>query len=135
MSSRDMYNSQVAVQLTAPQAITATEDPANGVDLQGFEGALIQIDAGLWTDGTHTFSVEDSDDDSAYSAVAAAQLQGTPPVILGLTNDNKVHQIGYLGFKRYVKVVNTVTAGPSTGLVYGVSVIKGYPRNAPVTQV
>lgn len=129
-----MYNNQTAIALTSPKAVTATEDPANGVDLQGFEGALILVDAGLWTDGTHTFSIEDSDDDSVFTAVAATLLQGTAPVILGLTNDNKIHQIGYLGTKRYVKILNTVTAGPSTGLVYGTAVIKGFPRRAPVTQ-
>jgi hypothetical protein len=127
------------VQASDPVAVTAT---ANSADIglrqapNYHQTALLAIVAGLWTDGTHTFKVQEADDDGAgapdtWGDVAAADLQGTAPVIDGLDDDNTVHLVEYIGEKEWVRVVNTVTDSPATGLVYGVVAILGDPTTLP----
>ena len=60
----------------APAARTATAN-GTGVDLANFASAEVAFVVGTITDGTHTPSVQESDDDSTYTAVAAADLIGT----------------------------------------------------------
>jgi hypothetical protein len=127
---KDLYNQQSPAQSLAPAARTAS---ANGVgaDLQGFEGALVVIDAGAWTDGSHTFEVQESDDNSTFTAVADDDLQGTEPVVDAAAEGGQVYKLGYLGTKRYVRVAATVS-GTTTGAVYGAAVVRGFPRKSPV---
>jgi hypothetical protein len=116
-----------------PAARTTTAT-GSSVDLLGFHSALILIPAGAWTDGTHTFEVQESDDDSTFAAVADADLVGDEPVIDGAADDDTVYSLAYLGSKRYVLVKVTVTGSPSTGLVAGAFVLKGHPQYAPATE-
>jgi hypothetical protein len=126
---RDMYNSINAAPTLSPAARTISANGV-GVDLQGFEGALVLIQTGVITDGTHVFEVQESDDNATFTAVADADLQGTEPSV-GATDDDKVYRIGYLGTKRYVRTVSTAT-GTTTGGVYGASVVRGFARKQPV---
>jgi len=130
MSSVDLYNNLSVAQSLAPAARTADENGA-GVDLQGFHGAMVVVHTGAITDGTHTIEVQESDDDSTYTAVADADLQGSEPAI-GAADDNKIYEIGYMGTKRYIRAVVTV-AGATTGGVYDAVVVRGAPRKAPVS--
>jgi len=130
MSSVDLYNNLSVAQSLAPAARTADENGA-GVDLQGFHGAMVVVHTGAITDGTHTIEVQESDDDSTYTAVADADLQGSEPAI-GVADDNKIYKIGYMGTKRYIRAVVTV-AGATTGGVYDAVVVRGAPRKAPVS--
>ena len=129
---QDLFNNlSIDVQLS-PIAITSTTD-LTGTDLQGFQSACFVLDAGLWVDGTHTFLPQESTDNAAWTTVAAGNLDGSlPATILGVTNDNQVYKVGYRGNLRYIRVLNTVTAGPGTGLVMGVSILRGHPESAPV---
>ena len=128
---RDLYNK---IALAISLAVLARTASANGtgVDLQGHEGAVVEIITGTITDGTHTFEVQESDDNAAFTAVADADLLGAEPVITGV-DDNVVRKIGYRGTKRYLRVIVTVTGAPATGGVYGANVIKGFPRHAPTS--
>jgi len=130
MSSVDLYNNLSVAQSLAPAARTADENGA-GVDLQGFHGAMVVVHTGAITDGTHTIEVQESDDDSTYTAVADADLQGSEPAI-GVADDNKIYKIRYMGTKRYIRAVVTV-AGATTGGVYDAVVVRGAPRKAPVS--
>lgn len=126
----DLYNNATTVQSLKPAARTASAN-GTGVDLLGYESALVVIDAGAWTDGSHTFEVQESDDDSTYTAVAAADLQGSEPVVDGATDDDQVYELGYVGSKRYLRVITTVT-GTTTGAVYAASIVRGHPHVASV---
>ncbi len=126
---RDLYNEISAAQTLAPAARTASANGI-GVDLQGFDAAVVVVETGTITDGTHTIAVEESDDNTTFAAVAAGDLQGTNPAI-GAADDNKVYEIGYLGKKRYIRASVTV-AGATTGGVYGASVVRGSARKYPV---
>lgn len=126
MATQDLKNLLVLDQSIAPKAHTADATGASS-DLAGFQSATVLIDLGLWTDGTHTFEVQDSPDDSTFAAVADADLIGTEPVMDAAAEDNTTHTIGYVGTKRFIRVKATV-ASATTGAVYGVSVLKGHPH-------
>lgn len=129
---RDAYNSLLATSSINPATINATVTGAS-VDRFGggkmFQAAMIHIQTGTMTDGSHVISVEESDDNSAWSAVAAGNLQGAAPTLTG-TDDNVCKQLGYLGSKRYLRVKSTVTAG-ATGGIYGASIVLADPRVLP----
>lgn len=134
----DLYSELGAVETIAPAAYTAaphSDNTTGWVDLQGFQGAMIVIHAGTVTDGTFTTVVQDADVEAAdktdAAAVADAQLQGTE---LAFTSsvDDQVLELGYLGFKRFLRVNFTVAGGPSTGGVFAASILRGRPQNTPV---
>jgi len=117
-------------QSLAPAARTAT---ANGtaIDLAKFGSAAFVVDAGLWTDGTHTFTADESDTGTgAWTTIAAADLDGTFPVIAGAADDNAVTVVGLIRSKRYVRVTSTVAGGPVTGLVSSATVVRSRPKYA-----
>jgi hypothetical protein len=108
----------------APAAYTSDADGA-GVDLQGYDGgALVVLAVGDWTDGTHAVAVEESDDDSTYTAVAADDLDGSFSALDAAGDDSTVQLVGYLGSSRYVRVSVLVTGSPATGAVYGAAVLR-----------
>lgn len=118
-------NADVAHSL-APAARTASANGA-GVDLQGYESAMAVFYAGVVTDGTHTPSLEESDDNSTFTAVAAAHQQGT----LAVLTANVPQRVGYVGLKRYIRPVITA-AGTTTGAVTSAFVVRGDPAVAPL---
>ncbi|MFH9587920.1 hypothetical protein ACH4LS_22650 [Streptomyces luteogriseus] len=126
----DIKSSIHPTQSLLPATRTASANGA-GVDLTNFDAACVVIDAGAWTNGTHTFEVQDSDDNSTFTAVPAANLDGTAPVIDGATDDEQIYEIGYHGTKRYLRVAVTVTGSPATGAAYSATVIRGHGRVRP----
>jgi len=109
---------------------TAVDLWSNSVGRQKFGGALVVVQTGTITDGTHTVEVQESDDNSSFTAVADADLQGTEPAI-GAANDNVVYEIGYRGSKRYLRAA-VVTSGATSGGTFGAVLILGLPRRLPV---
>lgn len=129
---RDQRSDLSIVQSLAPAARTEDAD-GTGVDLLGFEAATIEFSFGAWTDGVHTGVVEESDDDSTYTAVASTDLIGNLPIVDAADEDNTVHTVGYRGGKRYVRAGFTV-ATATTGAVTAANVIRGHARVNPVTE-
>jgi hypothetical protein len=129
---RDAYSSLLPTPSINPAVINATVTGAS-VDRAGggkmFQAALIHIQTGTMTDGTHAITVEESDDNAAWGTVAAGSLQGAAPTLTG-TDDNVIKTLGSLGLKRYLRVKSTVTAG-ATGGAYGASIILADPRVLP----
>ncbi|MFG2328252.1 hypothetical protein ACGFMM_01365 [Streptomyces sp. NPDC048604] len=99
-------------------------------DEGGFRSALVVIHAGAVTDGTHTVEVQDSPNGSDWTAVADQYLQGSEPAITS-SNDDRIHEIGYTGHQRYLRVVITPSGSPATGGIYGATVLLGWPRKMP----
>ncbi|HEX8221679.1 MAG TPA: hypothetical protein VF914_21000 [Chloroflexia bacterium] len=112
----------------APAARTATAN-GTGVDLANFGQNLIIIPAGTRTDGAHTPTIEESNDNSSFSTVAAGDLAGDP--LVAITTDS-VQKVSYIGTKRYIRVKVTVTGSPATGAVYGAVVELRGGRKQPV---
>lgn len=103
-------------------------DPAGGHD--GFTSALIVVIAGTITDGTHTVTVQDSDDGTSFAAAAAGDVRGGP-VALTSANSNTIAELGYDGPKRYVRASVTGT-GATTGGTVGAVVVLGGETSRPV---
>jgi hypothetical protein len=128
MATKDIYHHISPAVSLSPDAHTASEN-GTGVDLHGFESALVVV-TGTLTDGTHTIEVQESSDNSTFTAVDNADLLGTEPVITS-TGSNKAYKVGYIGSKRYIRVVTTV-ASATTGGVYGALVLRSDARHQPV---
>lgn len=125
----DIKNHLSPSQSLRPAARIASADGL-GVDLANFDAAVVVIDVGTWTDGTHTFEVQDSPDDTTYTAVAAANLDGAEPVVDGATDDEQIYEIGYHGTEKFIRVSVTV-ASATTGAVYAATVTRGKGRVKP----
>ncbi|MEW2631792.1 hypothetical protein AB0903_09065 [Streptomyces sp. NPDC048389] len=125
----DIKNHLEPAQSLAPAARTASAN-GTGVDLANFDAAAVVVDAGVWTDGTHTFEVQDSDDNATFAAVADEFLDGTEPVIDAADEDAQIYTVGYHGIKRYLRVIVTV-AGATTGAAYSAAVYRGKGRVKP----
>lgn len=133
------YNVQVAVGLIATLSGT-TPSKGNVVDMSGYEGLTFLVNTGVVTDaGTaagFAFEVQESDTtaDAAFTAVADADLVGLESA-LTVTDDAAdnvaIGSIGYVGDKRYVRIVATGTTG--TAAVVNVVALKQRPQVGPAT--
>lgn len=130
---RDIKSNLDVVQSLAPAARTAGAN-GTGVDLLGFGGAMILVDLGLFTDGSFSFHLEESDDNSTFTDVDTSVDQlGSLTVVDGTDDDNTLQRVGYIGSKRYVRVVVAQGGSPcGTGLVCGAHVVRGYPSVKPL---
>lgn len=70
---------------------------------------------GAITDGTHTPKLQESDDDSSWSDVAAGDYT---TALAALVADAQ-QATSYKGTKQYVRPVITITGSPSTGAISG----------------
>ena len=119
--NKDLHNQVsvgVAIVLTA---VANGEDVVGAViDRQGSEGLELIFQVGAYTDGDVTPLIEESDDNVTYTAVADANLTNTEAS--AALSAAGVSNIGYVGFKRYVRAT-AVTAAGST-LSVGASFVK-----------
>ena len=126
---RDMKNNVDAVNSLAPATYTATGN-GSGADLQGYSGAMVVFHAGTADTGngdeTYTPSVEESDDNSAFNAVAAGDLEGA----LSNMTANSVQRVGYKGSKRYIRA-RLVLGGTTPSIDASALVLRGLPHHAP----
>lgn len=134
---RDIHHNILVQQALDPATATGTVRSAT-IDLQGFEGCEVLFSVGesgdtlsgsvLWT-----LTLEDSPDDSTYTAVAAAGLLGALTVIDAAAEDDVVQAVGYIGSQRYVQAVATATGTHTNGTPIAILAIKGHPRRQPAT--
>jgi hypothetical protein len=131
MAFRDLRSNIDAVNTLSPAARNATAN-GTGVDCRGFEGAMAVVQFGTWTDGTHTPSLQESDDNSTFTAVAAVDQIGTFTAVSSAAGNNTVQRVGYSGTKRYLRVVMTV-ATATTGALSSATVVRGMAStNRPI---
>ena len=119
--TKDLHSQIVVGTAIALTAVANGEDVAGvAIDLQGSDGLELIFQVGAYTDGSVTPLIEESYDDSTYTAVADADLTNTE-ASAALTAAG-VSSIGYVGWKRYVKA-SAVTAAGST-LSVGATYVK-----------
>lgn len=124
----DFWNSIPAVAAARTTSVNGT-----GVDLKNFREAAFLLHYIALTDGTYTFDFQHSDDNSAWSSVAATDLDGSvPPAWAGSGPAWIFARTGYLGGKRYVRGVCTVTGSPSTGARFGLYIMRAQPIRGPI---
>jgi hypothetical protein len=122
---KDLYAELAPATSLAPAARTASAN-GTGVDLQNYQANAVFITSGTITDGTHTPKIQDSDDNSTFADAAAADVVGS----LTALASNTTREASYIGGKRYIRVVATVS-GATTGGVYSAVVVRGRPRTLP----
>lgn len=120
MAMKDTY-SYTGPRLAAFKAFAAadgkTAEAGAAIDTLGFNSALFAVAANYSaTDtATYTLSVQDSDDNSTFTAVDEKFIIGPSAPLSGAAN---VQKIGYIGARRYVKLVVTPSdAATSTNVI------------------
>jgi hypothetical protein len=140
---RDQYNN-VLEAYSINQLVTADLNGAT-VDLRGYGSAMVYIEAHqpvntvssaaqaqAWASGRKIdFSIEESDDATNWSAVAATDLQGTIAASATSGTDTQTHAVGYLPVspKRYIRVKADVNSASIIGV--SAKVVRGHPSQAP----
>jgi hypothetical protein len=106
-----------------------------GVDLAGYEGAVVCVTAGVIATGTspvYTIGVRECDTiGGSYTVVAAADLIGSAIVFLP-ADASTVKTIGYIGSKQFIRIdLETVGGTPGTGAMLTGNVILSLARHNP----
>lgn len=130
---RDLANNLGPAQSIRPQAVTATLN-GTGVDLRGFDSALLQLDFGTFagTGPSATVKWQESDDDATYTDIATADLIGGAVPAITPTNDEAIIKRGYAGTKRYVRAIVSAISGTGPSLPMSATVIRGHASQQPV---
>lgn len=147
---RDMANSIHLQPAFKPKAAVTdnTAQVSDTCDRRGFGSATLAFVTGTLsdTDATFTVLIEDSPDDSTYTAVddvyltgilTGAYLTGTeeqspPEEIASFTfaDDGEARKIGYTGTQRYVRA--TITPANNTGNLFVAGLwVLGHPSRQP----
>lgn len=135
---RDLVSRLAETQVVGPAVLTADNTPA-ALDLAGFNSAAILISVGaggitFTTTNKIEFVVTHSDDDSTYTNVTDADVQGVTGVTNGIVRsltaakaaaDTAPTEIGYVGNKRYLKVLADFSGTHATGTPISVVLVKG----------
>tara|TARA_R100001510_G_scaffold48639_1_gene46528 strand:- start:15 stop:479 length:465 start_codon:yes stop_codon:yes gene_type:complete len=138
-------NVSPAVSLAA--AVRTAAANGTGVDLQGYEGAMVLVDVGAEGDTLSSsvhfeISLEESDDDSTYTDVAQAGIvDGTISAdgiflkLDGTAGGNPdtaggIFRVEYVGNKRYIRVVIAKTGTHSNGTPIGAMVVRHKARHS-----
>lgn len=136
MSRLDLKNNVSVARSLAPASQADPSVPVNGtgVDLAGFDAALVVIDTATISGAgaSLTFEVQESDDNTNFTAVAADDLDGTEPVVAA-ANDDQLHLIGYKGTERYIRVSITAKAGTTPTMVCSATVLRSRGRRKPMS--
>jgi hypothetical protein len=132
---RDTKSGSKAELSINPLLLTAAGVGDQGVDLDGCQGALCVVTAGVIATGTtpeYTFGIRECDTlGGSYSVVAAADLIGAA-MVFGPSSDNTAQIQGYRGGKRFIRIdLETVTGTSGTGGLFTGIVIKSLPPYSP----
>jgi hypothetical protein len=121
---KDLKNNIIAALALIPVAHAATKADSTIIDLQGAQSATVLINTGAIAGaGLYVISLRhgDASDLTGDSECVAADLLGSFPASLAA---DTAYIVGYVGGKRYVRVVITKTSG--TSVVAGALVVKGH---------
>lgn len=140
------------VQHVPAQIITATNTPANGVNLAGFNSCTFLIFIGTITNIANSpqpsfaFKIQHSDDDVTYEDVTDANYllthnakapvtapDSTTGVFLTVDNaaeDAALYAVGYIGPKQFARVVGTASNTPGN-TPYAVAALLAHANMEP----
>lgn len=128
---REIKNQVSPAQSLASANRTASAN-GTGVDLKGFDSALVLADIGLWQDGSHLLKIQESDDDSTYTDVASTDQVGSFTAVTSTATDGMTQRAAYIGVKRYIRVVSTQSGSPSvSGLQAAAMVVRAHAGGKP----
>jgi hypothetical protein len=124
---RSIRDRVLTARTLSPQTITADVNGV-GVDVgRDYDSAMFVAEAGAISGAGLVIPVaQESDDDSAYTDVAAADLDGA---FVNLVADT-VQKVGYKGVKRYLRIKADYLSGTNV-LVCG-QIVASHAHRAPV---
>lgn len=141
MGYKDMYTMTTPSNTVPPQAVTDGTINGDSIDRKFYESSIILLHIGTYTDGSHEFTLQESDDDSTWTDVDSSEVLGYDTTndeyfttLDDGTRDDTVEHIGYIGVKRYIRM-QVVTTGSTTGAVLGLSIVQDYPRYSGASQL
>lgn len=99
-----------------------------------FRLAHVLIIVGTISTGTHEFAFEVSEDNSSWTPPRTECLVGQMPGVLDSTSDNAVHEFGYTGPERYLRISLTVADIPplNSGGASGAVILMHGARRTPI---
>lgn len=140
---RDVHSSMLAAVAIAAAALDADNTPA-AIDLQGYNAAEILLAigvGGITFSGTNKieFKLTHSDDDQTYTAVTVTDVLGLDSVGAGgivksLTAAHAaaaVYRVGYIGNKRYLKLLADFSGTHGAGTPIAATVLKMHGHDNP----
>lgn len=144
---RDLYHNLSVVNMLS--AIVGNNDtegtPAASIDTKGYESAVAVAAIGVSGDtlsGAVKIDVvaEESDDNLSFTPITtASQIQGATPDSNGIVatiddaaEDDVIVKIGFLNFKRYVRLRLDFTGTHTNGTPIAMLGLRGHPHVAPV---
>ena len=138
---RDFFSDILAVKSIDPVLGNNTsEGTGMGVDLAGFNGALLLAHVGQSGDTlsgsvyiTVKFQECDTDTPGSYTDIADDDLHGgaNGVVIDDAAEDEVIVQRGYVGSKRWVRALLAFTGTHTNGTPISAAVVKGLPAHGP----
>lgn len=134
---RDLYHNIAVVQLMAPVDIGANDKYSSIVDLQDFEQCDIIVNLGVCTGATGNTYVtpvlqeSDSLTEADFSAVDSDDYLGGFSKVDDVAEDNTIQRVGYVGSKRYLRVLMDVTSTMTNVPVSITAILAGARHNPP----
>lgn len=116
---------------TLSPALRAANGTGTGVDVAGYDSAFVVFSSGDWTDGTWTPTIQESDDNTSFTDVGTADLQGAFTAVSGTAGEYTEQRVGYIGSKRYIR--GFITGTGTTGHNNAMSVVRGHPARQPLS--
>ncbi|WP_037421969.1 hypothetical protein [Sinorhizobium sp. CCBAU 05631] len=140
---KDIHSDITVVSAIGAAVLTADNTPA-AIDLRGYNAAEIVLVigiGGITFDATNKieFKLTHSDDDSTYTAVEAKDVLGVTSVgsggiikaLIAAHAAAAAYRFGYVGGKRYLKILADFSGTHGTGTPIAALVLKGYGYNQP----
>lgn len=129
---RTDLNSRVDALLSISPQTGVTNGTTNGAEVivnRLYNSVMVVFLSGTVTDGSHAPKVQESNDGSSWSDVAAADLYGTALAAFEAADDDSVQQVGYRGSFGRIRAVLTTT-GATTGGAFAALVVGGHKKHS-----
>lgn len=128
----DEYNRVSVFTALNPAAGRTASANGNAIDLltnNGTNKLVFAVCAGVITDGTHTFKLQDSPDNSTWTDVPVLYVQNSGANFTSATVTGSCVKMGYLGNTnggyRYVRLVATVATATTGGFYSAIAYLGG----------
>jgi hypothetical protein len=109
-------------------ASSAATVSGTAVDLANAQSCMVTLTLGAWaTDGVYAYKLQESatTTDGDFTDVAAADLVGAFTNVTDNAGVGTVQKVSYIGSKRYIRVVETVSGHTSGSLIRNAIVVMG----------
>ena len=139
-------SNEISTAISLKAAVTTANTTGTGVDLSGYNSAVMIVDVGAEGDtlsGSVYFeiAIQQSDDDSTYTACTQADIVDGTIAASGIfykidgtaggdpDTTGAIYRVGYVGGKRYIRAVLTKTGTHGSGTPIGAMVVRGRARH------